>query len=122
MIKKERIKMIYIAAAVILLITAAGCGQNAKIPAGEDDMAAISVSLENNLETVSGAELMCSAADENEASKIARDYGITLNEFRFGVATFHTDEDPREVIKRGKRQGLKELSLNTVTRLDDPVR
>ena len=114
--------MIYIAAAVILLITATGCGQNAKLPAGEDDMAAIPVSLENNLETVSGAELMCSAADENEAFKIAKDYGITLSEFKFGVATFHTDEDPEAVIKRGKKLGLKELSLNTVTRLDDPVR
>ncbi len=61
---------------------------------------------------VKGMELMCLAESKQEAEDIAKSYGIELVHFSSGVASFHTDGDPADVIKRGKEQGLKELSIN----------
>ena len=62
--------------------------------------------------------LMCSAETQEEAEAIAGQYGIELVEFSYGVATFFTEEDPREVIQRGIDNGWPELSLNRVSQLD----
>ena len=58
-------------------------------------------------------ELIKLADSQEEAEKIAKTYGIELVEFSFGVAGFHTDEDPEEVISRGKENGWPELSRNS---------
>ncbi len=68
-----------------------------------------------------GAELMCLADNEQEAEKIAAQYGIKLESFANGVATFSTSEDPQAVIQRGKENGYPELDINQVIQLDDPV-
>ena len=68
-----------------------------------------------------GAELMCLAADEQEAQEIAKLYNIELTGFDSGVACFTTDEDPQAVIKRGKENGYPLLELNRIIELDDPV-
>lgn len=68
-----------------------------------------------------GAELMCLVADEQEAQEIAKMYNIELTRFDNGVACFTTDEDPQEVIKRGKENGYPLLDLNRIIELDDPV-
>ena len=61
---------------------------------------------------VAGAELCCPADSEEEASKIAADYGIELVSYSNGIAVFHTEDDPEKVIETGVKQGLKQLSLN----------
>lgn len=63
------------------------------------------------------APLMACAESQEEAEALARQYGITLVAWEHGIATFHTVEDPREVIQRGIREGLPELSLNYITPL-----
>ena len=64
------------------------------------------------------APLMCSAESQEEAEAIAGQYGITLVEYSYGVATFYTEENPNAVIQRGIEQGWTELSLNLITKLD----
>lgn len=66
---------------------------------------------------VEGAELLCIAQSEEEAKKIADMYGIELVEFSYGVATFHTEEDPNAVIRRGLDNGYPELSINGYSEL-----
>ena len=60
------------------------------------------------------APLIGAAETREEAEKIAALYGITLVDFSHGAALYHTDEDPREVIRRGRENGWPELTLNYV--------
>lgn len=64
------------------------------------------------------APLICSASSQEEAEAIAEQYGITLVEYSDGTAAFYTDEDPREVIRRGIEQGWTELSLNRISQFN----
>ncbi len=59
-----------------------------------------------------GKELTALVETEEEAKAIAEQYGIELVEFSYGVATFHTEEDPKDVIARGEENGWPSLSLN----------
>lgn len=61
---------------------------------------------------VEGKELLCLVDTQEEAEAIAKQYGITLVEFSYGVATFHTDDNPNDVIAMGIKLGYPELSLN----------
>ena len=68
-------------------------------------------------------ELICLADSEEEANSIAADYDITVKNFGFGVAVFDCgDKDIFELIEFGKVHGLKELSVNHIYYLDDPVK
>lgn len=60
-------------------------------------------------------QLMCMVDTLEEAQKIAELYGITLVEHDYGIAVFYTEENPREVIIRGRENGWPELSLNTAS-------
>ena len=62
--------------------------------------------------------LICSAESQEEAQQIAQQYGIRLVDYSYGVATFYTEEDPAEVIRRGIEAGWTELSLNQITPID----
>ncbi len=64
--------------------------------------------------TVKGSELMCSCDSEEEAKKTAQIYGIELVDFSYGIATFHTEEDPYELVRKGAAEGWPELSVNTL--------
>ena len=68
-----------------------------------------------------GKELYCLADTEEEAKEIAALYDIELVGFSYGVATFHTEENPGTVIARGKKNGWRTLSLNSTVTLTDPV-
>lgn len=57
--------------------------------------------------------LTCWADSARQAEEIAQSYGIELCSYQLNIATYHTDEDPAQVIQRGKSQGLPELELNT---------
>ena len=70
---------------------------------------------------VAGQELFMPAETEEEAKKTAELYGIAFVKFGYGVATFHTEEDPQAVISRGRENNWPELSLNRVVKLTDPV-
>ena len=58
--------------------------------------------------------LMATVSSREEAEELAELYGITLVNYGYQLATFHTDEDPREVIAKGEKNGWPELTLNTV--------
>ena len=65
-----------------------------------------------------GAELLCLAESEDEARKVAQLYGIEFVDFSYGVATFHTEDDPQKVIDMGKEKGYPELSINGESKLE----
>ncbi len=67
---------------------------------------------------VEGKELLCLADSREEAESVAKLYGIELVEFSYGVASFHTTQDPPEVIRRGRENGWKPLDLNQIVYLD----
>ena len=72
-------------------------------------------------EIAQGAELLMLADTREEAEETATLYGIELVSYQYGVATFHTEENPQTVISRGIENGWPRLDLNTIMRLDDPV-
>lgn len=51
---------------------------------------------------------------EEQAQEIAEQYGITLVSYEYGIAVYHTQENPLEVISRGQESGYPALSLNYV--------
>ena len=59
-----------------------------------------------------GEELFALCESEEEARQIAEIYGIEFVKFGFGVATFHTEEDPSEVVRRGIENGWPHIELN----------
>ena len=61
-----------------------------------------------------GKELLAIVKNEEEALIIAELYDIEFLEVKHGIATFHTDEDPREVINRGKENGWPLLEVNYI--------
>lgn len=66
---------------------------------------------------VPGRELLRSVESLEEAERLAECYGITLVEYIDGLAVFTTEEDPRDVIQRGRDNGWPELSRNSVRKL-----
>lgn len=58
--------------------------------------------------------LMAAAESEEEAQEIAEQYGIELVSFENGIALYHTEEDPFDVIARGQENGYPQLSINFV--------
>ena len=58
---------------------------------------------------------LAGAADsEQQAQEIAEQYGIELISYENGIAVYHTDEDPYEVIARGEENGYPPLSINYI--------
>lgn len=62
--------------------------------------------------TVADNSLMSEAETEEEARKIAEQYGIEFISFENGFALYHTEDDPFEVIARGQENGFPQLSIN----------
>ena len=58
--------------------------------------------------------LMSEAESEEDAREIAEEYGIEFVSFENGVALYHTEEDPFEVIARGQENGYPQLSVNFI--------
>ena len=61
---------------------------------------------------VEGKELLALVETEEEALRIAELYGIELVSFQYGVAAYHTEEDPVAVIRRGQENGWPALEIN----------
>lgn len=58
--------------------------------------------------------LMSEAETEEDARAIAEQYGIDFISFENGIALYHTEEDPFEVIARGQENGYPQLSVNFI--------
>lgn len=56
--------------------------------------------------------LMAMVETEEEAEKIAEQYGIEMVSFSDGVAVYQTDEKLADVLARGREQGYPQLYLN----------
>ncbi len=142
MLKKTFRKFIVAALAMVTsLFTLLGCGSAAEPvpaqpsgPAASEDAGASDSSISTSdeaaqedqepvtaggdaQEVTEGAELLCLVETKEEAQKIADQYGIELVDFGYGLATFHTDRDPEEVIKEGLEKGYPELSINGTSKL-----
>ncbi len=63
-------------------------------------------------------ELIALADTDEQAKEIATLYGIELKRHENGVAVYVTQEDPREVIKRGEENGWPTISLNNIIYID----
>jgi len=63
------------------------------------------------------AQLLGVAESREEAESLAELYGITLVNFNYRFASFYTEEDPYEVIRRGEENGWPPLSLNRTLNL-----
>lgn len=66
------------------------------------------------LATIAEDSLMASAETEEEAKIIAEQYDIELVTFENGIALYHTEENPFDVIARGQENGYPQLSINFV--------
>lgn len=119
-------------ARLILLIAAAmlftaGCTANESAPAVRTEQEAAEMinkgeNMRRPTDTVgSGAmrleyskekPLFVLVETQDEAEKIAADYGIELVDFASGVASYYTDKDPAELIKWGEEQGFPPLEIN----------
>ena len=58
--------------------------------------------------------LMAEAETEKDAQEIAEQYDIELVSFENGLALYHTEEDPFEVIARGQENEYPQLSVNFI--------
>ena len=78
---------------------------------------------EDQMQSMQIAEnpLLASVATQEEAEKIAEQYGITLVSYENGIAVYQTQEDPYDVITRGQENGYHELSINYIRRVEEDV-
>lgn len=114
----------YLTVGLLLLLAAmafAGCRKNVEADTIPSQTTPPQVTLpetwtpQPTLDAVSPhAQLICAAQSQEEAQSIADLYGIALVDWGYGVASFYTEEDPREVIRRGQEKGWAELSLNRI--------
>lgn len=65
-------------------------------------------------EIIAEQPLMAMVETEEDARRVAEQYGIEFVSFSDGVAVYQTEEDPRQVITRGQEQGYTQLYLNFV--------
>ena len=86
-------------------------------PAQEESMPEKTEGIDLQNSSIEGKELMCLADSLEQAEEIAAQYSIELVEYRFGVAAFHTDRLPSEVIAEGIKNGWPELSENHVVQM-----
>lgn len=59
-----------------------------------------------------GRELIAAVISDEEAQEIAELYGIELIEVNYGIAVYHTEEDPKTVIQRGIDNGWPPVGQN----------
>ena len=108
-------KKTFLLLSLLLCAALCGCGRQpapVAAPSGGPELA-------QEPDYAPGKELFTLADSEEEAREIAETYGIELVEYEMGVAAYHTQEDPFEVVRRGREQGWPALEVNHVVRLDE---
>ena len=104
----------------LLAVLLCGC-QKQSVPApAKPEQTEVSSGMQTPL-FPEGKELFSLAESEEEAERIAALYGVELVDFSFGVAVFHTEEDPIAVVRRGAGQDWPPMSVNRIETLTDPV-
>ena len=66
-----------------------------------------------------GRELYLQIETKKEAERIAKLYEISLVDFNYGVAVYHTGENPEDVIARGEKNNWPRLSINFTHKLSE---
>lgn len=100
---------------IVLMLMTAGCGAEKTVVYNKETDSADNGPVR---EYSKDKPLFALAETEEEARKIADDYGIEFVEFSYGVASFNTDKDLGELIEWGKEQGLPLLEINYITHID----
>ena len=103
-------KKCLIAAALLLALVLSGCGDKTPPVPSETEKPGVPAAVT----WAEGKELFALAETEEAAKEIAAQYEIELVSFGEGVAVFHTEEDPRVVVKRGVENGWPLVELNLV--------
>lgn len=109
-------KLTAAAGALLCVLGLAACSDSADKPATEPSVPVNHHNTPSPQQIAPGRELMCLAKTREEAEAVAECYGIELVDFEHGVAVFHTEENPYEVIRRGKDNGWTLLSANTISK------
>ena len=129
MMKKSRVT----AACMLLSVFLAACGsgstesgkeaETTPVQEKEEDTAVsgntYSAISENKSNIAAGEELFAVVSSEEDAQAIADQYGIELVTFAQGVATYHTEEDPGTVVRRGRENGWPPIAVNQKKELID---
>ncbi len=116
-VKISRYKRLRVFILILMLMALTACDKE-----GDKDLKTeVSDSFkETNEGIVSGRELIALTDNKEEAEKLAKLYEIELVDYSYGVASFHTKEDPHAVIERGRKNGYKLLDLNMKIELENP--
>ena len=94
---------------ILVLVIGCGCGKSSTIPQGVKVTPAYA----------EGRELYLQVDTREEAERIAELYEISLVDFNYEVAVFHTNEPPEDVIARGKQNNWPQLSINSLKEYSD---
>ncbi len=115
---KRKVMAIIIVIAVILLVLAGWYvmfvhfGKGPAFPFVK--FQEVDIGTEGEQAVMADDQLMASAETEEKAREIAEQYGIEFVSFENGLALFRTEENPFDVIARGKENGYPELSINFI--------
>ena len=101
-----------VTALVMLAVMLSGCAReiSTEPPAYVPDAQVTSIPI------AEGRELFALVEKPEEAEEIAALYGIELVECSDGVAIFHTDRAPEDVISTGEKNGWPQLEINSIQR------
>lgn len=66
-----------------------------------------------------GAELFGAFDSEAGALEAAELYQIEFLSYEYGIATFHTEENPADVIRRGSENGWPHIEINYLNQAHD---
>lgn len=128
--EKLKIKRVIVAIGLILLIVAGvvGCGRKRErieinelaansvegeliaLPVSEKETAATSAEESADGESEEATQLTALAEDLQEAERIADLYDIELDSFSYGVATYITDKDAKELMDLGEENDYPTLA------------
>lgn len=96
--------VLIVAVAIVLVIV---LKKNVKVFVEGENL--MNVVEQNNSEKL---QLTCLVDSQQEAEEIAEAYGIEFIRFDYGVAEFQSDKSYDELTEYGKKNGLKQLSIN----------
>ena len=96
--------VLIVAVAIVLVIV---LKKNVKVFVEGENL--MNVVEQNNSEKL---QLTCFVDSQQEAEEIAEAYGIEFIRFDYGVAEFQSDKSYDELTEYGKKNGLKQLSIN----------
>ncbi len=125
----ERKRQIVTLGVVLLFVAGvSGCGINRKLSSQSVEGAELKLAAETeitepidrgtiDMESEESPQLTALADTLEEAQEIADLYGIELEKYSYGVATYYTDKDISELINMGIEKGYPTLAPNSKVEL-----